>query len=310
MMGFNEPPQPHVLVLLFVYALTASAMMVLNKHLARAPWFNAVLLVQIQLAFSVVLMVVCYGVGLLKNPLFQVQGGTDEIAAWMLLALAFTIQLAASIMTLKTPMITQWYMLLHYLTPCLVPFLERRVRAIVLAGEAPPLATIIFPILTFASAAGLSYYTAGVFGPGTSAGVFWSVIWVAARMFSLVGSRAIILQFETPLANRLFFQNVFSLTIVTIVVIVWPSLDRMTVPIEQVDDASEGAVNGITEEDTQYVIAACVCGFLVGLCRLELLGSTTASTFSILSSIGVVPARMYFAGSNWLGFMATSFHHH
>merc|ERR1719272_1794484 len=102
-------------------------MMVLNKHLARAPWFNAILLVQVQLAASVVFMVLGYGCGLLKMPLFQVQGGTNEIYAWMALALAFTVQLAASIMTLKTPMITQWYMLLHYLTPCAVPFLERRV---------------------------------------------------------------------------------------------------------------------------------------------------------------------------------------
>lgn len=48
----------------------------------------------------------------------------------------------------------------------------------------------------------------------------------------------------------------------------------------------------------QYLLLGLSCGvqLLVAWARLSILGRTTASTFAILSSVGVMPARLYYSG--------------
>lgn len=48
----------------------------------------------------------------------------------------------------------------------------------------------------------------------------------------------------------------------------------------------------------QYFLLAFSCGvqLLVAWARLSILGKTTAATFAILSSVGVMPVRLYYSG--------------
>ena len=58
-LGFKTTPSTAVVQLYFLYAMSASGMLALNKHIARQPWFDALQLVQIQLGLSLI----CIGIG-------------------------------------------------------------------------------------------------------------------------------------------------------------------------------------------------------------------------------------------------------
>lgn len=217
-----------------------------------------------------------------------------ERYAWMTIAVAFAAQLVASIRTLETAGITEWYMLLHYLTPCVVPLLERQYAPIVNAGEAPPLYGLIFPLFTVLLATAWSIGYSGVFGPGTREGCIWSALWLFARVLSLVASRAAILKYKTPVWNRLLYQNASAFVVVAVLTTVFPQVVEVTWQVGSAENMS-------SPRGTMWALLAASCALkvLVSWSRLAILGEATASAFSTLSSVGLIPARAWFAGIDW-----------
>eukprot|EP00035_Acanthoeca_spectabilis_P005692 m.116438 g.116438 ORF g.116438 m.116438 type:complete len:389 (+) comp13135_c0_seq2:195-1361(+) len=290
-LGFRTTPDWDVVQLLVVYTVSASVMLAVNKHLARTDRFDAIALVQLQLGTSLVFLGVGKLAGKINLTLSVTEGGPHEIYAWLTLSVLFAIQLVASIRTLQTHHVTEWYMILHYFTPVAVPFLERHLPIIDEADVRPPLSVIVFPLLSLMFAVVWSYSTTGVFGPGTTNGAFWSFIWVSARVSTMVGSRAAILRYKTPIWNRLLFQTLGAFTVFATIVSIYPAAVDTTWERTEAEPLSMPLV-------LQYLLLGLSCGvqLLVAWARLSILGRTTASTFAILSSVGVMPARLYYSG--------------
>ena len=121
--------------------------------------------------------------------------------------------------------------------------------------------------------------------------------------------------------NGLLFLNGTSFTIVTAVVVIWPNVVRLSsVAAESAGqglmhdvNTAVGSIDAIAMPMakksiwtiSQYeLLPVLVSGALcvaVGLSRLAILGSrsSTASTFAILSSVGLIPVRLYFTGTSF-----------
>eukprot|EP00038_Savillea_parva_P014014 m.9868 g.9868 ORF g.9868 m.9868 type:complete len:415 (+) comp2684_c0_seq1:549-1793(+) len=290
-LGFRSPPSWDVVHLLVMYACSASVMLALNKHLARSDRFNTIMLLQLQLGTSLAAIGIGKLTGQIDLTLSVTKGGPHEMYAWMTLSVMFAIQLVASVRTLQTHHITEWYMMLHYLTPVAVPLLERHVPVTEEADVRPPLTVIIFPLITLTWAGIWSYTTTGVFGPGTTSGALWSFVWIAARVSTMVGSRMAILRYQTPIWNRLLYQNLGAFTVFATIVTLYPAAVELSGHHNENEPLSMPLV-------LQYMllILSCATQVLVAWARLSILGKTTASTFAILSSVGVMPARLYYSG--------------
>jgi len=290
-LGLRTTPDDDVIRLLVAYAVSASAMLALNKHLARTERFDAIMLVQLQLGASLAVIGVAKLLGKINLTLSVTKGEPRELYAWMTLSVIFAIQLVGSIRTLQTHQITEWYMILHYLTPVAVPLFERHLRITEDYAARPPLTVLVFPVITLIFAVVWSSWTAGVFGPGTSSGAFWSCVWITARVSSVVGTRAAILVFQTPIWHRLLYQTLGAFTVFAAIVTVYPEIVESALERGEKEPLSMPVV-------LQYALLLLSCGVqvLVAWSRLSILGKTTASTFAILSSVGVMPARLYYSG--------------
>lgn len=123
--GFYRAPSNATLRLLVTYASAASCLVVISRYLGRYSEVDTIEVVLLQLWAA------AFGVGILKltgkDPTpWALEHGFNEMISWAFLATGFAVQLIASIRTLSSPHITEWYLLLHYLTPCVVPFFEPR----------------------------------------------------------------------------------------------------------------------------------------------------------------------------------------
>ena len=148
---------------------------------------------------------------------------------------------------------------------------------------------MVIPVLTLCFATVWSYTTTGVFGPGTTTGAVWSFVWISARITSLVGSRAAILTYGTPVWNRLLYQNLGAFTVFATITTIFP--------VTETWEREPGEPLSMPRVLLYFMIAlSCLVQLMVAWARLDILGKTTASTFAIVSSVGVFPARLYYQG--------------
>eukprot|EP00041_Stephanoeca_diplocostata_P032314 m.1033046 g.1033046 ORF g.1033046 m.1033046 type:complete len:274 (-) comp24129_c0_seq16:29-850(-) len=167
--GFRHTPSTRIIRLLATYAISASIMLMINRHLAQNSDIDAIVLVDIQLGSSlgIIYFLRCFDF----IPLSLHKGdGPSEIWMWALLAVSFAGQLIGSLRTLQTHDIIEWYLLLHYVTPCVVPLLERRMPVPDSQDDRPPLEVLIFPTVTLLFAVVWSYFTTGAVRCCTVAG--------------------------------------------------------------------------------------------------------------------------------------------
>jgi hypothetical protein len=108
-LGFRTTPETDTIQLLVVYTVSASVMLAVNKHLARTERYGAIFLVQLQLGTSLVVIGAAKMMKKIDLTMSVTQGGPHEMYAWMALSILFALQLVASIRTLQTHHVTEWW---------------------------------------------------------------------------------------------------------------------------------------------------------------------------------------------------------
>lgn len=292
--GFYRAPSNATLRLLVTYASAASCLVVISRYLGRYSEVDTIEVVLLQLWAA------AFGVGILKltgkDPTpWALEHGFNEMISWAFLATGFAVQLIASIRTLSSPHITEWYLLLHYLTPCVVPFFEPRPVTDGVDSKRLPFDLLAFPTLTFACAAVWAYMSTGTIGPGTWPGFWWSLIWTLARIGSLIGTRLVILEFSTPVYTRLLFQTGMAATILTIVRQVAPEVTaQFPDQVVQMDELQDHRDDDMLESHQVwgFLILGCLCGPIATFSRLSLLETTSASSFAVFTSVALSGFRL------------------
>lgn len=295
--GFRTPPDVPVIKILAIYALSASCHVIVDRYLGRYTRVDSVDVILFQLLAAAGAVVLFKLIGFDKEA-WQPEHGFNEIVAWGLLAAGFAVQLIASIRTLSTHNITEWYFLLHYLTPCVVPFFEPRDDGDSSLQSKFQLDLLVFPSITLVAAGAVMYATTGAVGPGTWTGFWWSMVWIITRIGLLIGTRMVIVEFKTPVSNRLLYQTGIAFAILTLLE-EFKSDWMASIPAPTHNNTSI-----LKDEDVlvpyqtwMLVIAACLSGPTVSFARLSLLGSTSATSTSVFTSVALLPMRVWYFGS-------------
>eukprot|EP00040_Diaphanoeca_grandis_P001759 m.19455 g.19455 ORF g.19455 m.19455 type:complete len:369 (-) comp12469_c0_seq2:41-1147(-) len=309
--GFQKAPNEHVTLLLVAYTISASILLIINRYLGRYSTIRSIDVILLQMLVAVAGVALLRLLNKIALPLIP-KHGWPEFLAWGGLALCFAVQLIASIRTLSCHGITEWYLLLHNLTPCIVPFLEPRPKNDESSGRIP-MELLVFPSLTLAGACLISYINIGTIGPASWQGLCYSLVWTVARIASLIGTRVAILHYSTPLWSRILYQTGLTALILMCIDVTMPEWTAFVKELGYLNQGSHSLVVGAPTPMPKHelllpyqvfalMVLACIVGPVTTGTRLALIEEATATSYGIFSSVALFPMRVWYSSLKLLYF--------